>query len=136
VSPLHSIYVGGVMIPAIHLVNGVSVTQEQQETLVTYYHVELPQHNAVFAEGLPAETYLDTTPENRYFFSANKADQKVFPINRQFPACPQGTPVWQHIWDTQGYAPLTQSGPILEAVKASLMERALQLVQEDQRLIA
>jgi hypothetical protein len=136
VSPLHSIYVGGVMIPAIHLVNGVSVTQEQQETLVTYYHVELPQHNVVFAEGLPAETYLDTTPENRHFFSANKAEQKVFPINRLFPACPQGMPVWQHIWDTQGYAPLTQSGPILEAVKASLMERAQQLVQEDKRLTA
>lgn len=27
---------------------------------VTYYHVELPQHSALLAEGLPAESYLDT----------------------------------------------------------------------------
>ena len=136
VSPLHSLYVQGVMIPAIHLVNGLTVTQEQQETFVTYYHVELPQHNAVFAEGLPAETYLDTTPENRHFFQANNGDQKVFAIDAQFPACPQGTPVWQHIWDTQGFAPLTQSGPILEAVKASLLARAQELVQEEDLLAA
>jgi large repetitive protein len=135
VSPLHSIYVEGVMIPAIHLVNGLTVTQDQTEGLVTYYHVELPQHDAVFAEGLPAETYLDTSPENRHFFSMNNGDQKVFEMNLQFPACPEGTPVWQHIWDTQGYAPLTQSGPIVEAVKAMLMQQA-QLVQEDKRLFA
>ena len=135
VSPLHSIYVEGVMIPAIHLVNGVTVTQDQRESLVTYYHVELPQHDAVYAEGLPAETYLDTSPENRHFFSLNNGDQKVFELGLQFPPCPEGTPVWQHIWNTQGYAPLTQSGPILEAVKVSLMQRA-QLVQEAQRLSA
>ena len=136
VSPLHSLYVQGVMIPAIHLVNGLTVTQEQQETFVTYYHVELPQHNAVFAEGLPAETYLDTTPENRHFFQANNGGQKVFAMDAQFPACPQGTPVWQHIWDTQGFAPLTQSGPILEAVKASLLARAQELLQEEDLLAA
>lgn len=135
VSPLHSIYVEGVMIPAIHLVNGLTVTQEQQETLVTYYHVELPQHNAVLAEGLPAETYLDTTPENRHFFAKNNGEGSVFEMDLQFPACPQGTPVWQHIWDTQGYAPLTQSGPVLEAVKQSLLHNA-QSMQEKQRLSA
>ena len=135
VSPLHSIYVEGVMIPVIHLVNGVTVTQDQRESLVTYYHVELPQHDAVYAEGLPAETYLDTSPENRHFFSLNNGDQKVFELGLQFPPCPEGTPVWQHIWNTQGYAPLTQSGPIVEAVKVMLMQRA-QLVQEAQRLSA
>ena len=135
VSPLHSIYVEGAMIPAIHLVNGLTVTQEQQETLVTYYHVELPQHNAVLAEGLPAETYLDTTPENRHFFAKNNGEGSVFEMDLQFPACPQGTPVWQHIWDTQGYAPLTQSGPVLEAVKQSLLHNA-QSMQEQQRLSA
>ena len=42
----------------------------------------------------------------------------------QYPVCPEDTPAWRHIWDTQGYAPLTQSGPILEAVQAKLAERA------------
>jgi hypothetical protein len=135
VSPLHSIYVSGVMIPAIHLVNGVTVTQDRQETLVTYYHVELPAHDAVYAEGLPAETYLDTSPENRNFFKQGEGDAKVFEMNTQYPPCPQGRPVWKHIWDTQGYAPLTQEGPVLEAVKESLMDHSV-LAQERQRLAA
>ena len=136
VSPLHSIYVNGVMIPAIHLVNDITVTQSRRETFVTYYHVELPQHNAIYAEGLAAESYLDTTPENRNFFKQNDGERKVFALHPKFAACPETTPVWQHIWDTQGFAPLTQSGPTLEAVKAMLMERAQELVQEDKRLIA
>jgi len=136
VSPLHSIYVNGVMIPALHLVNNMTVTQSRRETIVTYYHVELPQHNAIYAEGLAAESYLDTTPENRHFFKQNDGERKVFALHPKFAACPETTPVWQHIWDTQGYAPLTQSGPMLEAVKAMLMERAQELVQEDKRLIA
>ena len=133
VSPLHSLYVSGVMIPAIHLVNGISVTQDRKQKLVTYYHVELPQHNAIFAEGMPAESYLDTTPENRHFFKT-QADN-VVDMNKQFLPCPQGVPAWQHIWDTQGYAPLTQEGPILEAVKHSLMERVT-LVEGRQRKAA
>jgi hypothetical protein len=78
---------------------------------------------------------LDTTPENRHFFATNNGEQNVFGMDLQFPACPQGTPVWQHIWDTQGYAPLTQSGPVLEAVKQSLLHNA-QSMQEKQRLSA
>jgi hypothetical protein len=135
-SPLHSIYASGVMIPVIHLVNGTTITQDQTETLVTYYHIELPTHDAVFAEGLPAETYLDTTPENRHFFEQGKdLESKVFEMNTQLPTWPQEIPVWQYIWDTQGYAPLTQEGPVLEAVKTSLKEHAA-LAQERQRLAA
>lgn len=136
VSPLHSIYVNGVMIPAIHLVNGTTITQDQTESLVTYYHVELPTHDAVFAEGLAAETYLDTTPENRRFFEQRQTGEpNVFEMNAQFPSYSQDTPVWQHIWDTQGYAPLIQEGPVLEAVKNSLKEHAA-LAKERHRLAA
>jgi len=134
VSPLHSIYVSGVMIPAIHLVNDLTITQDRKETFVTYYHLELPQHDVIYANDLPAETYLDTSPENRNFFKTQIDNSQD--INKQFPACPQGVQVWQHIWDTQGYAPLTQSGPILEAVKASLIEHAVLLDQNRQRLAA
>jgi hypothetical protein len=48
-------------------------------------------------------------------------------MDAQYPACPEGTPAWKHIWDTQGYAKLTQDGPILEAVQAKLAERAQEL---------
>lgn len=127
VSPLHSLYIDGVMIPAYCLINNSTITQARIETFVTYYHVELSSHQAIYAEGLPAESYLDTTPENRHFFSEGLGDEKVVTLNKQYEPCPEGTEIWQHIWDTQGYAPLTQSGPILESVKAKLVLRAVDL---------
>lgn len=126
VSPDHSLYVDGVMIPAYCLVNGTTITQDQTEKLVTYYHVELPKHNAILAEGLPAESYLETSEENRHFFKQSNSSN-VVKMDVQYPVCPEDTPAWKHIWDTQGYAPLTQSGPILESVKAKLALRALEL---------
>ena len=136
VSPDHSLYLDGVMIPAYCLINGSTITQDRTETLVTYYHVELPKHNAILAEGLPAESYLETSEANRNFFKAGTAANatNVTKLDVQYPACPEGTPAWQHIWDTQGYAKLTQSGPILEAVKAKLAER-VEVIQKSTELV-
>ena len=127
VSPDHSIYIDGVMIPAYCLINGSTITQDKTETLVTYYHLELPKHNAILAEGLPAESYLETSEENRHFFKQSNASN-VTKLDAQYPVCPEDTPAWQHIWDTQGYAKLTQSGPVLEAVKARLAVLAQELL--------
>jgi probable HAF family extracellular repeat protein len=58
-SPDHCVYVEGVLIPVRSLINGVTVTREPVDEVV-YFHVELPAHDVIFAEGLPAESYLDT----------------------------------------------------------------------------
>ncbi len=58
-SPDHAIYHGGFLIPAKALVNGSNIVQLHRSH-VTYYHVELDQHAVLFAEHLPAESYLDT----------------------------------------------------------------------------
>ena len=139
-SPDHSVYIDGVMIPAYCLINGSTITQEMTETLVTYYHVELPAHNAILAEGLPAESYLETSEANRHFFkdattSTSSTTSNVTNMDTQYPACPEDTPAWKHIWDTQGFAKLTQDGPILEAVQAKLAERA-ELLMSKQALAA
>ena len=126
-SPDHSVYIDGVMIPAYCLINGTTITQEMTETLVTYYHVELPKHQAILAEGLPAESYLETSEENRHFFSSSSDQSSVTKIDAQYPPCPSDTPAWKHIWDTQGFAKLTQDGPILDAVKAKLAARVEEL---------
>jgi hypothetical protein len=131
-SPDHSVYIDGVMIPAYCLINGTTITQEMTETLVTYYHVELPQHQAILAEGLPAESYLETSEENRHFFKETIASttSNVTKLDAQYPVCPENTPAWKHIWDTQGYAKLTQDGPILERVKARLLAMAANKLQK------
>jgi hypothetical protein len=128
VSPDHSLYVDGVMIPADKLLNGKTIIQEKWSQ-VTYFHVELPKHEAVYAEGLPAETYLDTSETNRAFFNNALGEGKVFDASEEIPA-PKDVPLWRHIWDTQGYGKLTTSGPVLESVKARLNNRADEMTQK------
>jgi hypothetical protein len=60
ISPDHAILIDGVLIAARQLVNGASITQETETTAVTYYHLELERHGVLLAEGLTAESYLDT----------------------------------------------------------------------------
>ena len=64
-SPDHAVYMRGALIPIKLLVNGSTIRQIQMNA-VTYYHVELSRHDILLAEGLPAESYLDTG--NRYMF--------------------------------------------------------------------
>lgn len=128
VSPDHSLYVDGLMIPADKLLNGKTIMQEKWSQ-VTYFHVELPKHEAIYAEGLPAETYLDTSETNRAFFNNATGDGKVFDASEEMPA-PKDVPLWRHIWDTQGYGKLTTSGPLVESIKARLNARADEMIQE------
>jgi len=59
VSPDHAVMVDGVLIPARMLLNGASVGRLEVRS-VRYFHVELDAHDILLAEGLPAESYLDT----------------------------------------------------------------------------
>ncbi len=59
VSPQHAMLIDGVMVPAAALVNGVSIVRDDSHSDVTYFHIELDGHEAVFAEGAPSETFVD-----------------------------------------------------------------------------
>ena len=67
VSPDHAVFVDGKLICARQLINGTTICAEKGWTAVEYFHVELDTHAILFAEGLPAESYLDTG--NRGFFA-------------------------------------------------------------------
>ena len=57
-SPDHAVFEAGLLVPIRALVNGLSIVQEEVDA-VTYWHVELGEHDVLFAEGLPCESYLD-----------------------------------------------------------------------------
>ncbi len=59
VSPIHSLFLDDVFIPAAALINGVSILRSEALEPVSYLHIELDEHDVVFAEGAPAETYVD-----------------------------------------------------------------------------
>ncbi len=58
-SPDHGVFAGGALIPARDLVNGATITRLRMPR-IDYWHVELASHDILLAEGLPAESYLDT----------------------------------------------------------------------------
>ena len=66
VSPDHCLFVDGRLVPAKLLVNGMTIAPDYTVPVVHYYHIELDRHDVLMAEGLAAESYLDTG--NRDFF--------------------------------------------------------------------
>ena len=77
VSPDHGIFADGRLICARQLVNGTTIRQEKGWTSVEYFHVELDAHAILLAEGLPAESYLDTG--NHGFFANADAPLVLHP---------------------------------------------------------
>ena len=59
VSPMHALFVDEVFVPAAALVNGVSILRSETGGEIHYLHVELENHEVIFAEGAPAESYVD-----------------------------------------------------------------------------
>jgi hypothetical protein len=59
-SPNHALFIDGVLIPAIYLVNGTSIVQVMPDGVkeIEYFHVELETHEVIFAEGAAVETLL------------------------------------------------------------------------------
>ncbi len=113
VSPGHSLcvdVVGEVLIPAMALVNGTTITQEDVDS-VTYWHVELEGgHDILLAENMPAESYLEMG--NRGFF----AESGVVDLD----ASPDA-PVVTH---ADFCRPFHAEGALVEVVRAQLAARA------------
>ena len=72
-SPGHPVLVGadansegGHLVPIMCLINGTTIERVPVDE-VTYWHVELDEHDILLAEGLPVESYLDWG--DRAFFS-------------------------------------------------------------------
>ena len=100
VSPNHALYLDGVLVPALCLIDGHGVTQARAVARVDYHHLELDRHDIVFAEGAPAETYREDG--NRLMFH-NAAGYRLL-----YADAPR-RPAWR--------APLVRDGPILQRLR-------------------
>ena len=113
-SPDHAVLVEGGLVPVRYLVNGASVRQEWVRR-VTYFHVELEDldgrvvHDALAAEGLAVESYLDTG--NRSAF----AGEAALLLHPDFS---------RDVWAAAGFAPLRLEGPVVETARRRLLARA------------
>lgn len=108
-SPQHSVFVEGVLIPIRCLVNGSSVAVSEVE-MIEYYHIELDEHDVIFADGLPTETYLDVG--DRSNFSNGGPSVALYPD------------MCSLTWDARGYAPIKMVGTEVETVRGRLSQRA------------
>ena len=109
-SPDHAGYVGQVLIPVRHPINGRTIVQVPVDR-ATYYHVELAEHDVLLAEGLPAESYLDMRDGSNY--ASRAGPMWLYP---DFAA-------W--MWEAFGCARLVVSGSELMAAR-SLLESCLE----------
>lgn len=112
-SPDHALYLDGVLVPAKLLINWNSIRQDHMLSRVTYYHIELPSHGALFAEGTAVESFLDTG--HRGVFD-NAREQVV--------AMPDAM---QARREAQSFAPLCMGGAKLEDLRARIASRQVGL---------
>jgi len=111
VSPEHAIYLDEILVPARHLVNGVSIVQIEDVGEVEYFHIELDRHDVIIAEGAFAETFVDD--DSRTMFHNALEYRALYPDEGRRPAlyC----------------APRVEDGAELEAQRRRLAGRAHRL---------
>ncbi|MCB8875991.1 Hint domain-containing protein [Acidisoma silvae] len=109
-SPDHAVFAEGVLVPVKHLINGSTVRFDHSIGSVTYFHVELAQHEVLLAEGLPAESYLETG--GRAMF-----ENGGLPVVLHADFSPMA-------WDVLSCAALKVTGVEVDAIRATLAARA------------
>ncbi|CAH0306803.1 Hint domain-containing protein [Roseomonas sp. CECT 9278] len=113
VSPEHALFLDGRLVPARLLVNGRSIVQEGWCPEVTYWHVEVPGHGLLVAEGAVAESYFDDG--NRKHFD----NGVVTTLVKDFASARANGR-----YAEAACYPLLLEGPALEVLRARLAGRA------------
>ncbi|HUB15485.1 MAG TPA: Hint domain-containing protein [Acetobacteraceae bacterium] len=100
VTKAHSLYLDAVLIPVEFLVNHRSILWDDHAQEVAIYHVELPEHGVLFANGAPAESYRDDG--NRWLFRNADSGRHLPPMPPCAPVLTGGAKVdtvWRRLLD-------------------------------------
>ncbi|MEJ0020801.1 MAG: Hint domain-containing protein [Acetobacteraceae bacterium] len=106
-SPDHAVFAEGVLVPIKYLINGATIVQVARRT-ARYWHVELDAHDILLAEGLPAESYLETGGRAQF---ANGG--VVAALHPNFASL---------AWEAGGCAPLAVAGPAVERLRRRITD--------------
>jgi glycosyltransferase involved in cell wall biosynthesis len=108
VSPHHAMFLEGVLIEAIDLLNGVSIIQAKHIERVAYFHIELDRHDVIVAEGAWSESFVDD--DSRAIFQNAHEFAALYPDTPATPA--------------RYCAPRLGFGPQVEAARGRIARRA------------
>lgn len=108
VSPQHAMFLDGALVPASELVNGVSIVVETNLDRVDYFHIELAEHDLIWAEGAASETFVDDGGRSIFDNAAAYWHQHPHHVRHAARYC----------------APRLQDGYALEALRQRLAQRA------------
>jgi hypothetical protein len=94
-SPNHSLFIEGFLIPVEWLVNGrsISLAKMDDRKVIDYFHIELETHEVVLAEGAPAETLLVT--DQRENFANFVEYERLYGVDQR-PAMKPFAPVLEY----------------------------------------
>jgi hypothetical protein len=110
-SPDHAVFAGGGLIPVRYLCNGATIAPVPLRHC-DYWHVELPPHDLLLAEGLPAESFLDT------------GNRRMFERDSAAGAAPHPPASARRVWARHGCAPLLLARAAQAPVRRHLLARA------------
>jgi Hint domain len=103
ISPQHAMYfatanhagaLGGVLIEAKDLINGISIVQPAHTESVDYFHIELDSHDVIVAEGALSESFIDDDSRgifhNAHEFETLYAEECPAPAHYCVPRLSEG----------------------------------------------